>query len=105
MSARKGGTSEDSRTPSTSVDPKMAVGDITMGFITTSLHSKKGNNAVLVIVDRLTKLVRFIPFKLRQSTELLAEKCMQEVVRLPAASYQIEMPDFYLTFGRVFKKV
>ena len=53
-----------------------------MNFVTALPRSQKGNNAVWVIVDRLTKSAHFIPFRLGQSTELLAEKYMQEVVRL-----------------------
>ena len=47
---------------------------------TTLSHSPKGNNAVWVIVDRLTKSAHFIPFRLGQSTELLADNYLQEVV-------------------------
>jgi len=43
-------------------------------------RSPKGNNAVWVIVDRLTKSAHFIPFRLGQSTELLADNYLQEVV-------------------------
>jgi len=53
-----------------------------MNFITALPRSQNENNAVWVIVDRLTKSAHFIPFRLGQSTELLAEKYMQEVVRL-----------------------
>ena len=52
------------------------------GLISTLPRSQKENNAVWVIVDHLTKSAHFIPFRLGQSTELLAEKYMQEVVRL-----------------------
>ena len=45
-------------------------------------RSPRGNNAVWVIVDCLTKSAHFIPFRVGQSTETLAEKYMQEVVRL-----------------------
>jgi len=55
---------------------------ITMDFVTALPRRQKGNNAVLVIVDRLMKSAHFIPFRLGQSTELLAEKYMQKVVRL-----------------------
>ena len=55
---------------------------ITMDFITALPRSPRGNNAVWVIVDRLTKSAHFIPFRVGQSTELLAEKYMKEVVRL-----------------------
>ena len=53
-----------------------------MDFVTALPRSQKGNNAVWVIVDNLTKSAHFIPFRLGQSTELLAEKYIQEVVRL-----------------------
>ena len=53
---------------------------ITMDFVTVLPRSPKGNNAIYVIVDRLTKSTLFIPFRLGQSTELIAEKYLQEVV-------------------------
>ena len=45
-------------------------------------RSSKGHNAIWVIVDRLTKSAHFIPFRVGQSTEVLAERYMQEIVRL-----------------------
>jgi len=62
---------------------------ITMDFVTALPRSLKGNNAVWVIVDRLTKSEHFIPFILGQSTELLAEKYIQEVVRLHGVPVRI----------------
>jgi hypothetical protein len=56
--------------------------NITMDFVTTISHSPRGNNKVWVIVDHLTKAAHFIPFIVGQSTESLAEKYMQEAVRL-----------------------
>ena len=53
-----------------------------MDFVTALPCSQTDNNAVWVIVDRLTKSAHFIPFSPRHSMELLAEKYMQEVVRL-----------------------
>ena len=55
---------------------------ITMDFVTALPRSSKGNNAVWVIIDRLTKSAHFIPFRVGQTTEVLAEKYMKEVVRL-----------------------
>ena len=40
------------------------------------------NNAIWVIVDWLTKSAHFIPFRVGQSTETLAEKYIYEIVRL-----------------------
>jgi len=53
-----------------------------MGFIIGLSRSPRGNNAILVIVNRLTKSAHFIPFRVGQSTEALVEKYMQEKVRL-----------------------
>ena len=51
-----------------------------MDFVTTLSRSPKGNNAVWVIVDCLTKSVHFMPSKVRQSTKVLADKYMREIV-------------------------
>ena len=56
--------------------------NITMDFVTALPRSSKGNNAVWVIVDTLTQSAHFILFKVGQSTEVLADKYLQEVVQL-----------------------
>jgi len=53
---------------------------ITIDFVTALRRSSKGHNAIWVIVDRLTKSAHFIPFRVGQSTEALAEHYMQEIV-------------------------
>ena len=55
---------------------------ITMDFFTALPRSPKGNNVIWVVVDRLTKSAHFIPFRVGQSTELLADKYLREIVRL-----------------------
>ena len=55
---------------------------ITMNFVMKLPRTPRGHNAIWVIVDRLTKSAHFIPFRVGQSTEVLAERYMQEVVRL-----------------------
>jgi len=62
---------------------------ITMHFITALPRSSKGHNAVWVIVDRLTNNAHFIPFRVGQSTEALAECYMQEIVKLHGAPVSI----------------
>ena len=52
-----------------------------MNFVTVLPRSPKGNNAIWVITDRLTKSANFVPFKVRKSTKVLAERYMQEVAR------------------------
>ena len=79
-----------------------------MNFITALARSQKGNNAIWVIVDRLMKSAHFIPFKLGQSTELLAEKYMQEVVRSMVCQSALCLTEtlvFCPTSGEVSKKV
>lgn len=56
--------------------------NITMDFVTALPRSSKGNNVVWVIIDRLTKSAHFLPFRVGQSTEVLADKYMHEIVRL-----------------------
>jgi len=53
-----------------------------MDFVVGLPRSPRGYNTIWEIMDRLTKSAHFIPFKLGQSTEALAEKHMQEIVRL-----------------------
>jgi len=53
-----------------------------MDFLTALPRSLKGHNAIWVIVDRLIKSVHFIPFKVGQSIETLAERYMQEIIKL-----------------------
>jgi hypothetical protein len=55
---------------------------IAMDFVSGLPRSSRGRDAIWVIVDRLTKSAHFIPFRVGQSTEALAERYMQEVVRL-----------------------
>ena len=55
---------------------------IAMDFVTGFPKSPKKNDAIWVVVDRLTKCAHFIPFHLGQSTEILAVKFMRDIVRL-----------------------
>ena len=53
-----------------------------MDFVTGLPRSSKGNDAIWVIIDRLTKSAHFIPYRVGQSTEQLAKRYMEEIVRL-----------------------
>ena len=53
-----------------------------MNFVAALPRNPKENNAVWVIVDRLTKSAHFIPYKVGQSIWVLAEKYMKEIVQL-----------------------
>jgi len=79
-----------------------------MDFVTTLPYSPKGNNALWVIIDRLTKSAHFIPYRVGQSTKVLAEKYMKEIVRLhgiPVSIVSIGIPNLHHIFGKVYKKV
>jgi len=60
-----------------------------MDFVTALPRSPKNNNAVWVIIDRLTKAAHFLPFRVDQSTKVLADKYMKEIVRLHGAPVSI----------------
>ena len=46
---------------------------ITMDFMTRLPRSPTGRDAIWVIIDMLTKLAHFLPFRIGQSTDQLAE--------------------------------
>ena len=77
-----------------------------MDFVVGLPRSPRGNNAIWVIMDRLTKRAYFITFRVGQSTEALAEKYMQEIVRLhgvPVRLFQIETLDLCHASEIVFR--
>jgi len=56
--------------------------DISMDFITGLPRTPRGNNSIWVIVDRLTKVAHFIPYKEGHTTEKMARIYISEIVRL-----------------------
>ncbi|MCH86117.1 hypothetical protein A2U01_0006971, partial [Trifolium medium] len=55
--------------------------DLSMDFI-TGLPKSKGYEAILVVVDRLSKYVHFVPLKHPYTAKVIAETFVREVVRL-----------------------
>ena len=55
---------------------------VTMDFVVGLPRTQRGNDAVWVIVDRLTKFTHFIPMCTSDSVERLAELYIREIVRL-----------------------
>jgi transposase InsO family protein len=53
-----------------------------MDFVSGLPRGKKGNDAIWVIVDRLTKSALFLPMKMTDPTDKLARLYVNEVVRL-----------------------
>ena len=52
------------------------------GFVTELPRGKKGNDAIWVVVDRLTKNLFFFPMKMTNSVDKLAKLYVNEVIRL-----------------------
>jgi hypothetical protein len=53
-----------------------------MDFVSGLPRGKKGNNAIWVIVDRLTKSALFLPMRMTDSVDKLSKLYVNEVVRL-----------------------
>lgn len=60
--------------------PEWKLDNISMDFITGLPKSPKGNDAIWVIVDRLTKSAHFLAMKLTASMDKLAELYVGEIV-------------------------
>ncbi len=59
-----------------------------MDFVVGLLKAPNGQDAIWVVIDRLTKSAHFIPLKITDSMQKLAELYIKEIVRLhgiPAA--------------------
>ena len=76
---------------------------ITMDFVVGLPVNQKGNDAIWVIVDRLTKSAHFIAFKTGHNMNTMARKYVQEVVRLhgvPVSIISDRDPRFTSRFWR-----
>lgn len=62
-----------------------------MDFVTALLHNLKGKNAFWITLDCLTKVAQFLSICIGPFTELLAEKYMQEIMRLHGVSISIAL--------------
>ena len=74
-----------------------------MDFIVGLLRTQQGNDAIWVIVDRLTKVVRFLPMKNTWGANHLAGAYVREIIRLhgvPRTIVSDRDPKFYRGFGK-----
>ena len=55
---------------------------ITMDFVTGLARTLGGNNAIWMIVDRLTKFAHFLPIKVNFSMDCLTSLYVREIVRM-----------------------
>ena len=80
---------------------------ITMDFVTGLPRTLGGNNAIWVIVDRLTKSAHFLPMKVNFSMDRLASLYVKEIVRMHGylfLLYLIEILISLLDFGIVYRR-
>jgi hypothetical protein len=64
-------------------------GQISMDFVVGLPKAPSGQDAIWVIVDRLTKSAHFLPIKITHSLEKLADLYVREIVRLHGVSISI----------------
>jgi hypothetical protein len=62
--------------------PEWKWDEITMDFMTGLPRAPSGEDAIWVVVDRLTKSAHFIPMKVKDSMDRLARLYVQNIVRL-----------------------
>jgi hypothetical protein len=62
--------------------PEWKWDQITMDFVVGLPRAPSGQDAIWVIVDRLTKSAHFVPFKITDSMQKMAELYIREIVRL-----------------------
>ncbi|GJR89033.1 retrotransposon protein, putative, ty3-gypsy subclass [Tanacetum coccineum] len=88
--------------------PTWKWGQISMDFVTRLPRTFKKNDAIWVVVDRLTKLAHFLPIQQGYSGSKLAEIFQQEIIRLhgtPASIVSDRDPRFALRFWKVGERV
>ncbi|KAL4326156.1 hypothetical protein GQ457_11G030770 [Hibiscus cannabinus] len=79
----------------------------TMYFVTGLPITPRKNDAVWVIVDRLTKSAHFIPIRVNMSSDILAEMYIREVIRLHGVHISIVShrdPKFTSRFWKSLQK-
>lgn len=80
---------------------------LSMDFITGLPKTSKGNNAIMVVVGRLTKMAHFIPTTTKASAQDIADLFVKEVVRLhgiPTSIVSDRDPKFVSQFWEAFTK-
>ena len=72
-----------------------------MNFVIWLLRTLGGNNAIWVVLDRLTKSAHFLPMKVKFSMDYLVSLYIKEIVRMhgvPVSIVSDRDPRFTSTF-------
>ena len=75
---------------------------VTMNFVSGFFATSGGQDAIWVIIDRLTKTTHFLPIRLAQSIDSLSCIYVREIVRLhgvPSSIVSDRDPRFTSRFG------
>ena len=77
-----------------------------MDFLTGFQKSQKGNNAIFVVIDRLSKVSHFLPVRESITASQLADLYVSRIISLhgvPLKSIQTVVVFSLLDFGKVFR--
>ena len=77
-----------------------------MDFVTRLPRGKKGNDAIWVVVDRLTKSTLFLPMKMTDSVDKLTKLYVSKIIRLhgvPVSIISDRDPRFTSSCGLAYK--
>jgi transposase InsO family protein len=69
--------------------PTRKWGSVSMDLITAMPETSSGKTAIVVFVDRLTKMVHLAACKTSIGTQAFAKMCRHEVIRLHGLPYEI----------------
>jgi len=87
--------------------PELKWDSISMDFVTSLPNTPRGNDAIWVIVDRLTKSAHFLPINISFPVAQLAEIYIKEIVRLhgvPSSIVSDRDPRFTSRFWKSFQE-
>jgi len=87
--------------------PQRPWNSIAMDFLGQIPASAKGNDMILIVIDRLTKMARFLPTKITITSKETAELFLKEIFRhhgLPATIVSDRDPRFTAKFWQALQK-
>jgi len=107
LSASEGRAQEASGYSIAFASPEWIWKQISMDFIMGLSRTKKGNDSIWIIMDRLTKSAYFLSVKTNYTVDILGKIYTQEIVRLHGISVSILFDrgsSFTSTFWKILQK-